>query len=97
MVTAELTDNPWIKGGKIGRRYTLSQMVLAKPEQVIWKAADEKLNIECFILYVVSSSGRRELAIFSMASGFCLSGVSHFSMPLPISFESPREKMHCIM
>ena len=60
MVTAELTDNPWIKGGKIGRRYTLSQMVLAKPEQVIWKAADEKLNIECFILYVVSAS-RSEL------------------------------------
>ena len=53
METAELTDNPWIKGGKIGRRYTLSQMVLAKPEQVIWKATDEKLNIECFILYAV--------------------------------------------
>ena len=60
MVTAELTDNPWIKGGKIGRRYTLSQMVLAKPEQVIWKATDEKLNIECFILYAVSAS-RSEL------------------------------------
>lgn len=60
METAELTDNPWIKGGKIGRRYTLSQMVLAKPEQVIWKATDEKLNIECFILYAVSAS-RSEL------------------------------------
>lgn len=56
METTELTDSPWSQGGKIARRYTLSKMILAKPEQVIWKAMDEKLNIECFILMSITIS-----------------------------------------
>lgn len=64
METVELPDSPWINGGRIGRRYTLSRMVVANPEEVIWKAADQKLNIECYMLYAVqtSRSKLREIA-----------------------------------
>lgn len=56
METTELTDNPWIHGEKIARRYALIHIVLKKTEWIVWKAMDEKLKVECYILVSVTIS-----------------------------------------
>ncbi|MDY3775293.1 MAG: hypothetical protein SO023_09280, partial [Eubacterium sp.] len=64
MEATEITNNPWIEGGKIGRRYLLKNMFMAKPEYVIWKAEDEILKISCFLFVPVSMERQklREIA-----------------------------------
>lgn len=64
MEATEITNNPWVEGGKIGRRYLLKNMFMAKPEYVIWKAEDEILQISCFLFVPVSMERQklREIA-----------------------------------
>lgn len=64
MEMAEVMDSQWESGKVIAGRYTLVGKVWKKPELLVFKAKDEKLQIPCYILVSVtlSRSALRQVA-----------------------------------